>query len=314
MALRDSFDRHATDDLIAIRDRAAAVIDQRARQQSLFDPPRPAAPPQTSLFIVPALTPAFEPNMDIATVLSPSQVNTFVHDCQMKWYYRKVLKLPEAQDVNRALGKAVHHALAENFKQKIESEEDLPLTEVLAIFLPRLDIELADVQLGEEKIEDLQQLGAILIEVYLTEAAPSIQPVEVEGRVSGEIGGVKAQGYFDVLDAEGNIYDIKTAKKKPSGVRADYRTQVTTYAMLEPRASGRTTLHTITKTKTVVLHPQTIDVTEGDRKHATKLYQIAQEGMRAGIYTPNRASMLCSQKYCSFWKTCVEEFGGEVNP
>ena len=32
----------------------------------------------------------------------------------------------------------------------------------------------------------------------------------------------------------------------------------------------------------------------------------------SGMYYPNRQSMLCSQKHCSFWKHCEEEFGGRV--
>jgi hypothetical protein len=67
------------------------------------------------------------------------------------------------------------------------------------------------------------------------------------------------------------------------------------------RASGRTRLQTLTKTKTVQLHTQTIDVTAPDRTHATKLDQIAQEGMQSGLYVPNRSLFLCSRKYCSVW-------------
>ena len=49
------------------------------------------------------------------------------------------------------------------------------------------------------------------------------------------------QGYIDVIDVYGDIVDVKTASKKPSGVRADYRVQVATYAMVAPgTASGRT--------------------------------------------------------------------------
>jgi hypothetical protein len=82
------------------------------------------------------------------------------------------------------------------------------------------------------------------------------------------IGGVSGQGYVDVLGIHGDVVDVKTASKKPSGVRADYRAQAATYAMLAPHASGRTRLQTLTKTKTVQLHTQTIDVTAADRKHA----------------------------------------------
>ena len=135
----------------------------------------------------------------------------------------------------------------------------------------------------------------------------------MELHVAGEIDGVPAQGCINVMDVRGDIIDVKTASKKPSGVRADYRVQVATYAMLAPTASGRTCLQTVTKTKTVQLQTQTFDVTDADRKHATKLYQIAQEGMRSGLYVPNRSSMLCSRKYCSFWARCVDEDGAEVD-
>jgi hypothetical protein len=106
---------------------------------------------------------------------------------------------------------------------------------------------------------------------------------------------------------------ICTFRRASGEWRADYRVQVATYAMLAPGASGRTRLQTLTKTKTVQLNTQTIDVTAADRTHATKLYQIAQEGMRSGLYVPNRSSFLCSRRYCSFWGQCVAEYGGVVS-
>ena len=42
------------------------------------------------------------------------------------------------------------------------------------------------------------------------------------------------------------------------------------------------------------------------------LYPMAQKAMGAGMYCPNRQSMLCSQKHCSFWERCEGEFGGRV--
>lgn len=300
------FDRFTTDGLISIRNRVSHVLDDRARQRSLFEPE--ASP---ALAVAPA---APAPNTDIAAVLSPSQVNCFVHDCQMKWYYRSVLKLPETQDANRALGRAVHEAIAHNHRQKIDTREDLAIEVVRAVFRDSLDRELAESALTEEdNADDLRACGEVLLATYMDAVAPSIQPAACEFRVAGDIGGVAVQGYVDVMGEDGTIYDVKTAAKKPSGVRPDYRVQTTTYAMLEPRCSGTTVLHTITKTKTVALHQQTIDVTEADRTHARKLYQIAQEGMRAGLYLPNRSSFLCSRKYCSFWSRCADEFGGEVD-
>jgi hypothetical protein len=62
----------------------------------------------------------------------------------------------------------------------------------------------------------------------------------------------------------------------------------------------------------VQLYQQTIDVIDTDRGMAERLYPLAQEAMRSGLYVPNWGSMLCSRKYCGFWARCVEEYGGEV--
>jgi hypothetical protein len=43
------------------------------------------------------------------------------------------------------------------------------------------------------------------------------------------------------------------------------------------------------------------------------MYPLAQEAMRAGLYVPNRNSSLCSRKYCSFWKQCEQDYGGQVD-
>jgi hypothetical protein len=176
---------------------------------------------------------------------------------------------------------------------------------------------LADLEIAEDgHAADLKVCGELLVRTYVEQAAPSLEPAAVELLVTGEIGGVPVQGYIDVMDVNGDIVDVRTAGKKPSGVRADYRIQVATYAMLAPFASARKRFQTLTKTKTKTktdqLHTQAIDVTEADRRHATKLYQIAEEGMRSGLYIPNRGSFLCSRKYCSFRARCVEEYGGEV--
>jgi hypothetical protein len=122
------------------------------------------------------------------------------------------------------------------------------------------------------------------------------EPAAAELRVTGEIGGVPVQGYIDVMDVNG---DVKTASKKPSGVRADYRIQVGTPCYRRgfrenaapdpdededrPAAHANDPCH------------------RGRSEAATKLYQIAQEGMRSGLYMPNRGSFVCSRRYCSFW-------------
>ena len=113
------------------------------------------------------------------------------------------------------------------------------------------------------------------------------------------------------MDVDGRIIDLKTAKKAPGGVRPDYRRQLATYSYLAQGTLDAAKLDTLTKTKTVKLHEQTITITPADRRGVEKLYPLAQAGMRSGLYFPNRGSMLCG-KYCSYREQCVVDFGGEV--
>jgi hypothetical protein len=49
-----------------------------------------------------------------------------------------------------------------------------------------------------------------------------------------------------------------------------------------------------------------------DRKLTANLYSIYRDQMNAGIYSPNRASFLCSREYCGFADRCEADFRGKV--
>jgi hypothetical protein len=42
------------------------------------------------------------------------------------------------------------------------------------------------------------------------------------------------------------------------------------------------------------------------------MYPMIQDGMRTGLYIPNRVGFLCSRRYCGYWRRCEREFGGAV--
>jgi hypothetical protein len=298
--LKHGFSRQQTDVLIEARSRINEVLDERARQWSLFEDV------STANSAVPVST-------EYPQVLSPSSLNLFL-DCSAKWFYKKVLGLPEIRTLALGVGSAFHRALETNFRQKKESREDLPAEALKTVFRDSFLEQLDTVKLSEDDdIADAQHCGGVMLDVYMQQAAPKIQPAAVEVPVSGRIGHVPVSGFIDLLDVNGDIVDFKTAAKKPSGWPVNHRRQVSTYAMLEPRASGRARLDTLTKTKTVALHSQTHDVTPADRVHVERLYSIALEQMRSGLVMPNRNSFLCSTKHCSYWEQCMSDYGGVVD-
>jgi hypothetical protein len=232
----------------------------------------------------------------------------------MRWWFKYALKYADPPTGKMAFGRAVHAALTQNFAQKVETQEDLPLTGVVALFRDAWAREREQTEFrDDEDPAELGVCGGALVSKYMDEAAPQIEPAAVEMRVEGEIGGIRVQGWIDLLDMDGRIIDLKTAARKPSGIESDYKFQIATYTQLTPGASGEARLDTLVKTKTPALVTQNFRVTEQDVLATTKLYPLAQQSMRSDRFMPNRLSLTCSRRNCSYWRHCEREWGGEVS-
>jgi hypothetical protein len=259
-----------------------------------------------------SISPYAHIDSDLAELLSPSQVRCFM-DCQVRWWFKYGLKYPDPPNGRMVLGRAVHAALTQNFAEKLETYEDLPTLGVRALFRDSWATERENTKFrDDEDPSELAACGEALVMKYMNELAPLIQPAAVEVRVEGQIGGTKVQGWIDLIDVDGQIIDIKTAARKPSGIDVDHRFQIATYAQLVPGASGRARVDTLVKTKTPGLVSHSFSVTDGDILATNKLYPLAQQSMRSELYMPNRLSMACSRRNCPYWRQCERDMGGEV--
>jgi CRISPR/Cas system-associated exonuclease Cas4 (RecB family) len=233
--------------------------------------------------------------------------------CPAKWYFRYALGLAEPPTGTLALGTAFHSVLAANFRQKIESKQDLPAPQLEESFSEAFTMAAEDAEFREDdEPAALIETGCALVAKYMADAAPLIRPQAVELPVEGVIAGVRVQGIVDLLDMEGRIIDFKTAARRPAGITPEYRLQLTTYSMITPGSSGSCRLDTVTKTKTVELVQQSCEIGPEERRYAETLYPMVQEAMRDGIYPPRRAGPLCSRRHCGYWRVCEREFGGHV--
>jgi CRISPR/Cas system-associated exonuclease Cas4 (RecB family) len=129
----------------------------------------------------------------------------------------------------------------------------MSIRDTQAVFIHSLCDQLDEIkQLAGESADDLKEAGEAMTRVFMEQAAPQTMPAAIEEHVEGEIGGVSVHGYIDVRTTDGRIIDIKT-RSANLGVTPAHRLQVATYAILHPEASGRATIATLTKTKTVSL-------------------------------------------------------------
>lgn len=250
---------------------------------------------------------------EIPELLSPSSVNCFL-ECQAKWFYSRVLRLPEIRGSALGLGTAVHTAVISSLVQKIETREDLPTEGTQAVFVGALTEEMDYMKLQpEENWDDLKAQGEALVRVFQDRIAPSIDPQACELHVEGIISDVPVHGYIDVLDSSGRVIDIKTSRRKLSGITPAHLLQSSTYAMLEPKASGDVQIVTLTKGRTADVHTASLTLKPAHKRLTERLYSITRDQMDAGLYVPSRGSFLCSKRHCGFHARCLEDFGGEVS-
>ncbi len=249
---------------------------------------------------------------EIAPVLSPSQVRCFL-DCPARWWFKYGLQLPERKSSSLALGLAVHKAIEVNFREKLETQEDLETTGVVMVFREAWMEQVPQTEFtSDESQGDLRRLGERMVAKYMDEVAPTVEPASVELDVYGSISGVAVRGRVDVIDVEGRLIDLKTASRRPSFVSPDYAFQLATYQQITPGASGDVRIDSLVKTQTIQIVQQAYTVDEADIRATEILYPMAKRAMGTGMYCPNRQSLLCSQKHCGFSKHCEREFGGRV--
>ncbi|MGH9667432.1 MAG: PD-(D/E)XK nuclease family protein [Bryobacteraceae bacterium] len=258
---------------------------------------------------------AAAPSSELATLLSPSQVACFT-DCSAKWWFKYGLKMPDPKNANLALGIAVHESIGQYFRARMAgAAADLEPEDAAAAFEHAWarQLEGDTVLRDEDDPEEIRATGRILVSRYAAEIAPSIEPAAIEEPVEGVIAGVRVQGKVDIRETNGRLRDIKTASRKPCGVSAQHAFQLATYLQITPAAANVAVVDTLVKTKTPQLIQSFHRIDDQQIRATQRMYPLAQEAMRAGLYIPNRASNLCSRKSCAFWRSCEREFGGRVS-
>lgn len=254
---------------------------------------------------------AQQPATALGEVLSQSQVRTFT-ECSARWMFKYAWELPDPPSPALTLGEAFHAAMEANFKQKIETRKDLPAAEVVQVYRRAFAERASETCFGADDPNVVAAKGAELVELYMRDAAPRIQPKAVEIEVEGKIAGVRVRGRIDLIDWAGRIVEFKTSSRKPSDLTFQNRFQLATYARLTDSQAGEVRVDTLVKTKLPQLVQIGHTLTGQDYLATERLYPLAQAAMREGFYYPNRNSMLCSRRNCPFWSACEDEFGGRV--
>jgi len=244
--------------------------------------------------------------------ISPTQINMYLR-CPASYYYRYVcgMVLPPKSALTK--GRAVHKGQEHNYRQKIESYQDLPLHEVKEVTAAAFEAEqdLTEFE-PDEKPGQVKDEAVTLAALYHQEVAPKTQPFLVEEKVEVPLAGTTLLGFIDLLDNRGYIHDTKTASRTPSEDSAAKNLQLSAYSLAHrylmgiPEAGVRLDyLVQARNPKVVTLEAKR---TERDIQRFTAIAERVVAAINAGVFYPNPDNFLCSEKHCGYWKICHQDF------
>ena len=241
-------------------------------------------------------------------VMSSSSLTTLLR-CGLQWSFAYVDQIRMPPSVRQLIGTATHEAVAVNLEQKITSEEDLPLTDVLDAYATSWDREAGLVEQPEEPLGPAKDGGAGLVRLHHKEVAPNIKPLAVEKSVQFRIAGYEYSTYIDTVaqGPEGKVVrELKTAKRTPDG--ANHMLQLVGATLGERQASGEVEagmqLDVLVRTKVPNYHT----VTWGQMTNATigvfqKQIETANKMVKTGLF-PATGLQNGSCSWCGYTAIC----------
>ena len=240
--------------------------------------------------------------------ISVSQVKMFLR-CPLQYKFRYIdgLKIPATGSL--LLGKSIHSALEGNYSQKIETKQDLPAENVLALFSDRWEKEVKETIFDDdEKAGAVKDDGIKLVTVYHQQIAPLIEPrhVEKEFNLAFENVSYTLKGIIDLVDVTGTIIDHKTAKRSmsPDDVASDI--QLTCYALAYRSVFGarekELRFDVMVRTKVPKLQQIPTTRTDGDIQRFLKILGFVSKAIQSGIFYPCEDRQTCS--WCGYRGLC----------
>lgn len=254
--------------------------------------------------------------------ISPSAIETYLR-CGEAYRRQYVLHEPFPPNTGFVRGRAVHRAAEVNYKQKIESREDLDakvMQEAAAAEVHEIVATEGLSLLPEEATRGLARVKGEIVDraVALTRSvrehvAPKVQPVLVEQFVRIPLAGrpFDLLGRLDVADDRDLVRDLKTSSRRKSQDELDRSPQLVFYHAAFRHVTGRPAAGTVldvlveTKTRTPAVQTLTGMPTEADRKVFLARLNAVVDGTARGAFPPAPVgAWWCSPRWCQWWGTC----------
>lgn len=252
--------------------------------------------------------------------LSPTQLGMYLR-CgeQYRRRYIEGEKIPPG--IAMIKGGSVHKGSEANFRQKIESQKDLPANEIKEVAAANFEGQISqgyilspdENAVGVRKVlAEAKDSTIRLVDVYASDIAPFVMPEFVENRQYIELPGNNYDllSIIDVATTDKKIIDLKTTSRKKRQAEADDSDQLSWQAMAYRKLTGEfpkgLKLEVMIDTGRNTGH-QTLSTIRAEQDVQILLNKINAmiAGVKAGIFLPAEpGSWVCSHRFCGYWNTC----------
>jgi len=245
--------------------------------------------------------------------VSHSQINMWLR-CPKQWEYRYVYGFKSPPSGALIVGSAYHSALEGNFRQKVESLEDLSLGDCLDLYSDAWENRLLEEEVIWEDNEPgaYKDQGAGLVSEYIVSTAPSVQPVKVEETHHRVISGVNFICRVDMENIQRAVIDHKTSSKAFNQDDVDYDIQASAeaFALKRPIVFYN---HVAIKTRTPRIQVIKSFRTQADIDWWLDLAMGVISQMNSGVAPPRSTDAFgkkgywCNERFCGYYERCRGE-------
>lgn len=232
-------------------------------------------------------------------------------NCARQYYYRKILKIPEGSKPALVIGHIADEVCNEILRS-IRDAAPLPNPDEFANTVLERELAInADIDL-EHKHEIIEFFERTTHELAFqqykgfVDFAPT--HIQQEGRLWIKGIDVPVLLFTDVVGERAGkplIVDNKTAGRKPSAKQ--YAEQLAVYALWHLKKHGQLPeceVLALVKTKHPYWMRLQVEITSADLMSAISLIRSHHALHMRGEFHPNRQSVFCSEKNCSYWERC----------
>ena len=226
--------------------------------------------------------------------------------CPKQFEFRYIHGIKEPPKVVMVEGISHHNWLEYNNNHWMKEHENLRLKEAQEAFLERWVEKAKENRWGRPICREVEGRGRLLVERYMEDVAPFLQPSAAEGKFELMAGNVPMLGFIDVeckLEGKKTIADYKVVARKKSDRDAENELQLGVYA--EARGTVETAFISLCKTKVPKIEIARAKQTKRRKKWAKMVVQAVGEAITKGSFPPCAPTTnTCNAKFCGYWSRC----------